>query len=150
MRLAVFLFFLAQFYPVAADERTWQVTTTSDELAPLTDDLSRADLFKLVIAAAEKEAPPRAARRSLYQRTPFKFPQDAAEEQGKPRTNSIFGIDISHHNGRNFSFDSLKDENVPEAARVSKDSSRLTGDAKETTNTGSLAVPKFFQNYGYR
>ena len=113
MRLAVFLLFLAQFCPVAADEGTWQVTTTSEELASLTDDLSRAELFKLVIAAAERGAPaPHAVRRSLDQKTPFKFPQNAVEEQGKPRTNSIFGIDISHYNGRSFSFDSLKEENI--------------------------------------
>jgi hypothetical protein len=47
MRLAVFLIFLAQLHPGAAAEHTWQVTTTGKELAPLTDDLSRADLFKL-------------------------------------------------------------------------------------------------------
>lgn len=45
---------------------------------------------------------------------------------------------------------SLKSDNVPEAARCSKDASRLTETAKETTNTGNLAVPKFLRNYEYR
>jgi lysozyme len=42
----------------------------------------------------------------------FKFPDDALKDEGKPRANSIFGIDISHYTGRNFSFDSLKEQNV--------------------------------------
>jgi lysozyme len=113
MRLAVFLIFLAQLHPAAAAENTWEVTTTGEELAPLTDDLSRADLFKLFIASAAKENPaPGFARRSLSPKKSFKFPEDAFKDEGKPRANSIFGIDISHYTGRNFSFDSLKEQNV--------------------------------------
>ena len=114
MRLAVFLFLLAQLvYPIQAEENKWQVTTASEELSPLTDDLVRADLFKLVIAAAEKENPtPGVERRSLCRKTPFIFPQNALEDEGKPRGNSIFGIDISHRTGWGISFDSLKDQNV--------------------------------------
>ena len=113
MRLAVFLFLLAPLYPVAAQQNTWQATTTGEELTPLTDDLSRADLFKLVIAAAEKENPtPGGVRRSLYQKKVFKFPEDALRDEGNPRANSTFGIDISHYTGRNFSFDSLREQNV--------------------------------------
>jgi hypothetical protein len=55
MRLAVFLIILAQLHPVAAAENTWQVTTAGEELATLTDDLSRADLFKLFIASGARE-----------------------------------------------------------------------------------------------
>ena len=113
MRLALFLLFLAQFCPVAAEEKFSWAASASEDLTPLTDDLSRADLFRLVIAAAEKENPTRGpVRRSLYQKKPFKFPADAIEQEGEPRINSIFGIDISHYTGRNFSFESLKEQNI--------------------------------------
>ena len=112
MRLAVFLIFLAQLHPAAAAENTWQVTTTGEEFAPLTDDLSRADLFKLFIASGERENPaPGFARRSLLEEI---IQVSRRRLQGRRQTEGQLdlGIDISHYTGRNFSFDSLRAQNV--------------------------------------
>ena len=60
----------------------------------------------------KREPGPGFARRSLSPKKSFKFPEDAFKDEDKPRANSIFGIDISHYTGRNFSFDSLRAQNV--------------------------------------
>jgi hypothetical protein len=44
----------------------------------------------------------------------------------------------------------LKSDPTPDAAKCSKDASHLPKDTKEAASTGTLAIPKFFQNYGYR
>lgn len=60
-----------------------------DEGVALTDDLSRGELF------AQRIAP----TGSRYIGETFAFPDDAAfETPGKPRNDSVFGVDISHHN----------------------------------------------------
>ncbi len=99
--------------PVFSEEKSVQAPSSSDELTPLTDDVSRAELFKMVIQAAEKENPtPPDIQKSLEQSGPFKFPVNALTDGDKPREKSIFGIDISHYTGRNFEFDGLKDQQV--------------------------------------
>ena len=44
----------------------------------------------------------------------------------------------------------LKGDKTPEAAKCPKDISLLPKNTKEATNGGTPALPKFFQNYGYR
>ena len=44
----------------------------------------------------------------------------------------------------------LKINGTPEAAKLSKDASRPSGDAKEAASAGPLSVPKLLNNYGYR
>ena len=61
--------------------------------SPLTEDFTPADLS------------------SLHKR-PFRFPRDTLDSDGRPRANLIFGLDISHYNGRNFRFDTLREQNV--------------------------------------
>jgi lysozyme len=67
-------------------------------LTELTDEPSRADLFQLIVAAQQPAPQPgQAIPFNLY--GPFTFPADAVFDvvENKPRTNSIFGIDISHY-----------------------------------------------------
>jgi lysozyme len=69
-------------------------------LTDLTNDVSRAELFQLVIDAANAQSPlPPGGAQSFNLWGPFSFPTDATYDlvAGKPRTNSIFGIDISHY-----------------------------------------------------
>lgn len=103
MRLAVFLIFLAQLHPAAAAENTWQVTTTGEELAPLTDDLSRADLFKLFIASGERENPAQALRggpflrrnHSSFQKTPSRTKANRGPTRSSASTSAITPAAIS-------------------------------------------------------
>lgn len=76
-------------------------------LVPLTDELSRQDLFKELL-------PQDAALKKSYEdfavKNQFNFPTDVSFDEAlkKPRENSLFGIDISHHNGANFPIEHLK------------------------------------------
>jgi lysozyme len=83
---------------------------TESSWAALTDDPSRADLFDKEIRPAglreEAGQPPTAMAIPPI----FYFPKDARFDsiENKPRQNSIFGIDISHHNKPNLRFDLLR------------------------------------------
>jgi lysozyme len=71
----------------------------------LTDDTSRATLFKdEVIPArlAEDASTPGNAPISFNLPKEFWFPDDVVFDKAlnKPRTDTIFGIDVSHHNGK--------------------------------------------------
>ena len=76
-------------------------------LVPLSEDFSRQDLFKEVL-------PQDAALKKTYEdfavKNQFNFPTDVSFDEAlkKPRENSLFGIDISHHNGANFPIEYLK------------------------------------------
>lgn len=79
-------------------------------LTDLTDDASRAQLFQLVIDAAKAETPATpGGPQSFNLWGPFSFPTDATYDlaAGKPRTNSIFGIDISHYTPDGLPFQDL-------------------------------------------
>jgi lysozyme len=64
------------------------------EWKPLVDDYSRAQLFKENIKAHAPAPSPGEASKALD--GPFTFPKNADFDGGKPRKDSIFGIDISH------------------------------------------------------
>lgn len=78
-------------------------------LTDLVDDPSRADLFELVVSAAkaQDEETSKSVPFNLYGQ--FVFPSDATFDMvlGKPRTNSIFGIDISHYTPSSLPMESL-------------------------------------------
>jgi lysozyme len=100
-------FVLAVFVGIAA-----KADSSSSSWSDLTDEPSRADLFRLVIAAAEaeqKDLPPPVALPG-----PFLFPEHTTYdfELNMPRNGVLFGIDISHHNGSDIKFDTLAAQNV--------------------------------------
>jgi lysozyme len=68
----------------------------------LENDFSRADLFKLMLDRLQEAAP--LPEKNLFRPQGFSFPRDAiwddADSETNPRKNSIFGIDVSHHNER--------------------------------------------------
>ncbi len=78
-------------------------------LTDLTDDVPRSKLFQLVIDAAKAANPTPPGSQAFNLWGPFSFPTDATYDlaAGKPRTNSIFGIDISHYTLDGLSFDDL-------------------------------------------
>ena len=78
------------------------VTTNSPvEMAELSGDISRQELFSLVRASSDSADPSVQPSTNLSFNLfgPFTFPLDAVTDvvEQKPRTNSIFGIDISHY-----------------------------------------------------
>ena len=77
-----------------------------DDWIALQDEPSRQDLFKLTNSddVFHANAIPNS----------FVFPQDAVEDSIKniPRTNSIFGIDISHYTPDGLPFESLKAQDI--------------------------------------
>lgn len=83
----------------------------SDQLEELRNEVSRAQLFKRVIKAKKAEPPP-ATGEPLALPGHFQFPSNAAYDDGKPRQNSFFGIDISHYTSSNIQFERLKQQNV--------------------------------------
>jgi len=75
-------------------------------LTELTDDLSRQQLFKEILLTdpeRKQEYDSFALKRS------FKFPGDVNYDEylKVERKDSLFGVDISHHNGKNFPIDQL-------------------------------------------
>ncbi|MER9910909.1 glycoside hydrolase [Mesorhizobium sp. M0050] len=96
----------ALLYPnitLAEDVSDAEATQDAAALEPIPEgeDVSRSDLFGLIRDAAEAEDPAMAAdvqKFSLY--GPFLFPTSTTwdDEEQKERKDSIFGVDLSHHN----------------------------------------------------
>jgi lysozyme len=82
-------------------------------LTNLTNDLSRKDLFVYIRNAADASDDPKKSNDevqffNLY--GTFRFPIDAqidVTKKGQPREDSIFGVDISHHNSAAFPIEQL-------------------------------------------
>ncbi len=94
-----------------------QLPNLTENLVDLQNEPSRADLFALVVEAADKTEPGRLARDkenffSLY--GPFTFPNDTVYDvvRRKAREGSIFGIDISHYTSNDIPLERLYDRNV--------------------------------------
>ncbi len=90
---------------------------------PLEDDSSRADLFRQVVDQKQRAQHTPMPDSTMDQLNPFDlrgqsgsfmFPRDAIYDvsQAKPRTNSIFGIDISHHTNPDIPFRALQESKV--------------------------------------
>lgn len=92
---------MAAGVPVGTDAESLGLTN-------LTDDLSRQELFEEVLPQDP------AALQSFEKfalRYSFIFPGDTARDRAngnKLRENSLFGVDISHHNGKHFPIEILK------------------------------------------
>jgi lysozyme len=86
-------------------EASWQA---------LTDDASRADLFKKEVIPYGLKEQPTGGPVTLAIPSAFNFPDDANFDriENKPRANSIFGIDISHHLSTDMDFSLLKSQRV--------------------------------------
>lgn len=86
--------------PVGTDAQTLGLTD-------LSDDLSRQELFKQLL-------PQNAAEKGAYEtfavKNAFKFSADVGYDRAlnQPRKDSLFGIDISHHNGKSFPIEHLR------------------------------------------
>jgi lysozyme len=87
------------------DEASWQ---------PLTDQPSRAELFKTEIIPRALRENQDSGPTTLAIPPTFYFPDDANTDriENKPRVKSIFGIDISHHLSGNLDFSLLKAQRV--------------------------------------
>jgi lysozyme len=88
-------------------------------LKPLTNDLTRGQLLQehtrqtIAASAQAKGMSPESVQQLASQQPSFQFPHDALYNQNNvPRQNSIFGIDISHHQGNNFPFSGLAQQSV--------------------------------------
>lgn len=85
-------------------------------LTALTDDPSPQELFAEVIAASAKDDPGGAAEGVQYFNLngPFRFPNDTTFDLAlhQPRTNSLFGVDISHWTDPGFPVEQLASRNV--------------------------------------
>jgi len=86
--------------PVGTDAQSLGLTN-------LSDDLSRQELFKELL-------PQNAAEKRMYEsfavKNAFKFPADVGYDEAlnQQRKDSLFGVDISHHNGKNFPIEHLR------------------------------------------
>lgn len=82
-----------------------------DDLQELTSEPSRTELFELVKAAEINEFPAleKEAEKWFSVYGDFKFPNDAQFDvkENKPRIDSIFGVDISHHTDSSFPLEEL-------------------------------------------
>lgn len=90
-----------------------QGTSAADlGLTELTDDLSRQDLFKIILASELEGAKDTTQYFNLN--NPFKFPNhvDFDDALNKPRVDSLFGIDISHYTSKDFPIDKLPSKKV--------------------------------------
>jgi len=102
----------------ASSQNAATAGTDPSELIELTNDPSRAKLFEFVVAAAKDEQPGPSDRTSTdipYGLLgPFAFPSDAVFDvtEGKPRKDSIFGIDISHYTPSTIPFEIMKDSKI--------------------------------------
>lgn len=85
-------------------------------LTELTNDLSRQDLFADIRRADAAANPERTKEAEQYFDLygPFRFPNDAEIDTvlHKPRENSLFGVDISHHTASAFPLDQLRRRKV--------------------------------------
>jgi len=86
------------------------------DLKDLEDEPSRTQLFALVRAVAEAEDPPASdlQRREFSLAGPFGFPNDVITDSStnQPRTDAIFGVDISHYTDSSFPIARLRDKRV--------------------------------------
>lgn len=87
---------------VATAQLSKVLETDPDRLETLTNDSSRAALFSRIKGIREEEimaGPDDKVKQLIGTSGRFVFPRDARFDgsEAKPRKNSIFGIDISHH-----------------------------------------------------
>jgi lysozyme len=86
------------------------------DLPELTDDPKPQDLFAMVVAAAAKEDPAgvQESTQNFALYGPFRFPNDTTYDivEHRDRSNSIFGIDISHWTVPSFPVEQLAARNV--------------------------------------
>ena len=96
-----------------AQEKPEIPSLASLDLSDLTDDLSRQDLFEIVRKDAT-DGLTKAQIRKFDLTAPFVFPEHTRRDVklNKPRVNSIFGIDISHHNGSDVDLEGAKMANA--------------------------------------
>lgn len=93
-----------------------QAQADLSDLKDLEDEPSRTQLFALVRAVAEAEDPPASdsQRQEFSLVGPFKFPKDVITDAStnQPRTDAIFGVDISHYTDSSFPISRLRDKRV--------------------------------------
>ena len=77
----------------------------------LKDEPSRSDLFEAYVIPKTRGPSP-IQTRQFDLRGEFSFPRHALYDGNEPRANSIFGIDISHHNGSSFDFGLLRQQEI--------------------------------------
>ncbi|MDR5766155.1 MULTISPECIES: GH25 family lysozyme [unclassified Caballeronia] len=94
---------------------TTEPTDTSDTALGLTylvDDLSRKDLFSIIKNADAMANPDEHAAGVRYFNLygPFRFPNDVDFDSvlHRPRADSLFGVDISHHTASSFPIEKLR------------------------------------------
>jgi lysozyme len=103
--LPTFLLALAS----AAHAQMVVTKSAEDSWKSLETEPSRADLFK---AAVRRPTAANGSKVSAFPHS-FQFPKDSDHDvDGTARTNSWFGIDISHHNGVNFPIQLLRRQRV--------------------------------------
>lgn len=93
---------LALISTVAAAQLSMDVGTEPNQLEPLTNESSRGVLFSRIKGMREEEimaGPDDETKQLIGKSGRFVFPFDARFDgsETKPRKNSMFGIDISHH-----------------------------------------------------
>jgi lysozyme len=85
--------------------------TAGGQLQELQNEVSRAQLFERVIKAKRAEPPP-AIGEPMALPGNFQFPSNAAYDDGKPRQDSFFGIDISHYTSPDIAFEKLRQQGI--------------------------------------
>ena len=93
--------------------------TASTNLKALTNDLTRGQLLEehtrqmILSSPRAKKMSAQSVEQLAAKQPSFNFPHDALYKQNNvPRQNSIFGIDISHHQGAKFPFSGLAKQSV--------------------------------------
>lgn len=99
--------------PAFSQEKLEIPSLASLDLIDLTNELSRQDLFEIVRKDAIEGLTNEQIRR-FDLTAPFVFPEHTRRDVklNKPRVNSIFGIDISHHNGPDVDLEGSKMANA--------------------------------------
>lgn len=89
--------------------QTEESSTSTSEWKTLTNEPSRADLFKIIVRTRQKELAKLGPEGRVLPSGPFKIPTDARFDTklNVKRTNSTFGVDISHYTNRSLDFDKL-------------------------------------------
>lgn len=108
---AVLMFGFASFGLQAAPSSSANGKSTGWKV--LTKEPSRADLFSIIREASLKEQDALQPGGRVLPSS-FKLPSDATYDEiaDRPRVNSIFGIDISHHTGKSIRIDKLWGQRV--------------------------------------
>ena len=88
-----------------------QPAHSANDLDELQSDITRGQLFKRVVAAKQAE-PPSTVPEPYALPAGFRFPSNADYDDGKPRLNSHFGIDISHYTDPSLDFAALRPQGV--------------------------------------